>query len=99
MPTLRLLVIVFFTAAAVAQKAPFDAETLWKLSRVSDPQVSPDGKLVAFSVAIPDAAKNKKSSHVYVVSISGGLPKEIGNAGASNERPRWSPDSKRISFT
>jgi dipeptidyl aminopeptidase/acylaminoacyl peptidase len=98
---LRLRLILPFTIAwsAIAQKAPFDAETLWKLARISDPQVSPDGRKVAFSVTQPDAAANKKSNHLYVVPIEGGTPKEIGNIGDSNERPRWSPDAKKISFT
>jgi dipeptidyl aminopeptidase/acylaminoacyl peptidase len=99
MPTRCSLLLLAFAFSAFAQKTPFDAETLWKLARVSDPQVSPDGKQVAFAVTLPDAAKNKKTNHVYVMPVGGGQPKEIGNIGDSNERPRWSPDSKRIAFT
>src|SRR5882724_3033777 len=99
MITSRLVLPLLLAASAVAQKAPFDAETLWKLARISDPQVSPDGKSVAFSVTTPDAAQNKKFNHIYVIPIDGGQPKEIGNIGDSNERPRWSPDSKKIAFT
>jgi dipeptidyl aminopeptidase/acylaminoacyl peptidase len=98
---LRLRLILPFAIAfsAFAQKAPFDADALWKLARVSDPQVSPDGKKIAFSVTQPDASLNKKFNRVYVMPIEGGAPKEIGNVGDSNERPRWSPDGKKISFT
>jgi dipeptidyl aminopeptidase/acylaminoacyl peptidase len=96
---LRFILPVVFALSAFAQKAPFDAQTLWTLARVSDPQVSPDGKMVAFSVTQPDAAQNKKFNRIYVVPISGGTPKEVGNVGDSNERPRWSPDGKKLSFT
>jgi Tol biopolymer transport system component len=99
MTTSRFALLFLLAAAAAAQKAPFDAESLWKLARIGDPQVAPDGKMVAFSVTAPDAAQNKKFNHIYVIPIDGGKPKEIGNIGNSNERPRWSPDSKKIAFT
>jgi dipeptidyl aminopeptidase/acylaminoacyl peptidase len=99
----RLCLILPATLAlswiAYAQKAPFDAESLWKLARISDPQVSPDGQKVAFSVTQPDAAANRKANRIYVVPIGGGTPKEVGNIGDSNERPRWSPDGKKLTFT
>jgi dipeptidyl aminopeptidase/acylaminoacyl peptidase len=95
----RFALLFALAFCAFAQKAPFDAETLWKLARVSDPQVSPDGKLVAFTVMTPDAGRNKKANHIYVIAIGGGQPKEIGNIGDSNERPRWSADGKKIAFT
>jgi dipeptidyl aminopeptidase/acylaminoacyl peptidase len=96
---LRLILPFAIALSATAQKLPFDAEALWSLARISDPQVSPDGKMVAFSVTQPDAALNKRSNRLYVVPIEGGTPKEIGNVGDSNERPRWSPDAKTIAFT
>ena len=40
----------------------------------------------------------KKPTQIYVVSIAGGEPVRITNAGTVNERPRWSPDSKQIAF-
>jgi dipeptidyl aminopeptidase/acylaminoacyl peptidase len=96
---LRLILPLALALQAFSQKAPFDAEALWKLARVSDPQVSPDGRKIAFAVTQPDAALNKKFNRLYVIPIEGGTPKEIGNIGDSNERPRWSPDGKRIAFT
>lgn len=98
---LRLILPAAIALSAFAQspKAPFDAESLWKLARLSDPQISPDGKNVAFSATLPDAAANKKTNHLYVVPITGGSPKEIGNLGDANERPRWSPDGKKLTFT
>src|SRR5690349_819140 len=79
-----------------AQKRPFDADALLKIQRLSDPQLSPDGKTVAFSVSVPDLAANKNVHSVWSVPLSGGAPRKLADMA---ERPRWSPDGKRIYFT
>jgi dipeptidyl aminopeptidase/acylaminoacyl peptidase len=81
-----------------AQKLPFDAQAMMSLARISDPQVSPDGRLVAFASQTIDVPNNKKITQIYVVPVAGGTPIQITHAGEDNERPRWSPDSKRIAF-
>ena len=93
-----LLFLVFISAALHAQKQPFDVHALMKVARISDPQISPDGKHVAFVVQRVDLEKNTKPTHIYVVGLDGGAPKQITAEGDLNERPRWSPDSKRIAF-
>lgn len=69
-----------------------------KLARISEPQLSPDGRLVAFVVQTVDLPNNAKISHIYVSSVGGGMLQRVTNDGKSNTRPRWSPDSKRIFF-
>jgi dipeptidyl aminopeptidase/acylaminoacyl peptidase len=83
---------------ALAQKRPFDANALLELKRISDPQLSNDGKLVAFTVQTVDVAANRKPQQIWIVPLNGGTPKQITRDGESNQRPRWSPDSKRIAF-
>src|SRR5437868_15344091 len=93
--------IVLFLAVLVpvlAQKRPFDVETLLKIQRIGEPALSPDGKLVAFSVTTPDLATNTRPKQIYVVPVDGGTPRQITRDGTNNERPRWSPDSKTIYF-
>jgi Tol biopolymer transport system component len=94
---LLVLLVLAVAAPALAQK-PFDVDALMKLARVSDPQVSPDGKTVAFTVQSVDLAANTKPTNIYVVPLASGSPVKITNAGTANERPRWSPDSKSIAF-
>ena len=86
---------VFLTSVLVAQKQPLDVQALMQLVRISDPQISPDGRLVAFTAQTIDVAKNTKPKQIYVVPLAGGLPHKIADAA---ERARWSPDSKRIAF-
>lgn len=80
-----------------ANKKPFDFEAMMRIARVSEPQISPDGKLTAFTVERPDLAENTKPKQIYVVPVAGGAPSQVTTEGI-NQRPRWTPDSKRIVF-
>jgi acylaminoacyl-peptidase len=50
-----------------AQKLPFDAQALMQVARISDPQISPDGRTVAFTVQRVDLGGNKKPQQIYTV--------------------------------
>src|ERR1051325_4742546 len=91
-------VLLTLAASAFAQKKPFDVEALLSLQRISDPQISPDGRTVAFTVQSIDVAANKRPKQIWTVPLMGGSPRRITNDGESNERARWSPDSKSIAF-
>jgi dipeptidyl aminopeptidase/acylaminoacyl peptidase len=78
---------------------PFRVETLHKLLRISDAQLSPDGTWVAFTVARSDLTTNKMVRNLWLVPAAGGDARPLTFADkGSNERPRWSPDSKTIYF-
>ena len=95
----RKLVLLLASAALVyAQKRPFDVNALMELKRIGDPQISPDGHWVAFTVQSVDVAANKKPQQVWVVPLAAGAPRQITHDGENNRRPRWSPDSKRIAY-
>jgi dipeptidyl aminopeptidase/acylaminoacyl peptidase len=94
----RLLLLLTVCALVFAQKKPFDVNALLELKRIGDPQISPDGKLVAFTVQTVDVPANKKPVQVWIVPLEGGAPRQITRDGESNQRPRWSPDSKRIAY-
>jgi dipeptidyl aminopeptidase/acylaminoacyl peptidase len=93
-----LLVLLVPATPLVAQKKMLDAESLWKLQRLSEPTLSPDGKTLAFTVRKYDIEQNNSTRHIYTVPLDGGTPKQITSEGSINERPKWTPDSKRISF-
>ncbi len=97
---MRLFAILLLASSAVsAQKQPFDVNAMMQLARVSDPQISPDGKMVAFTVQTVDLGTNTKPRQIYIVPIGGGSPQKISDAGDNNSRPRWFPDSKRLALT
>src|SRR5215469_5672520 len=94
----RLLFVFVSLTLAYAQKRPFDVNALLELKRISDPQISPDGRWVAFTVQTVDVAANRKPQQIFVVPLDGGTPRQITHDGQSNSRPRWSPDSRQIAY-
>jgi dipeptidyl aminopeptidase/acylaminoacyl peptidase len=92
------LLLAVLSASGWSAKVPFTFDAMMRLVRVDDPQLSPDGKLVAFTGQTVDMASNTKPTQIYVVPSSGGVAVKITTAGSMNTRPRWSPDSKRLYF-
>ncbi|PYT23963.1 MAG: S9 family peptidase [Acidobacteria bacterium] len=91
----RALLPVLLIVPLSAQKQPFNAQAMMQLARISDPQLSPDGHSVAFTVQTIDVASNTRPKQIYVVALDGGAPRKIADAA---EHPRWSLDSRRIAF-
>ncbi len=93
-----LVWIAVLTAGAQAPaKHDMTFADLIAMHRVSDPQISPDGKLVAYSVATPDLEANRNASNIWIVPLEGGASRQITRSG-HDTRPRWSPDGMRIAF-
>src|SRR6202023_4241314 len=93
MRRLFLVLLVFtFTISAFAQaKHPFTFEDMMKLKRVGDPEVSPDGKWVIFSVVDVDLDANTKTPHIWIVPTTGGQERML-IADQDADRPRLAPD-------
>jgi dipeptidyl aminopeptidase/acylaminoacyl peptidase len=91
---------LFFSAltAVAADKRPMTIEDLFRFQRVSDPQISPDGKLVAYVVGTVDLESNKSASTIWLAPTDGGPPRQLTTTDKKDRHPRWSPDGKRILF-
>ncbi|NDQ56745.1 MAG: S9 family peptidase [Acidipila sp.] len=83
--------------AGAQSKRAISFGDLVTMHRVAESQVSPDGKLVAYTVATPDMEANRLARDLWVVAVAGGEPKQLTRSGHESG-PRWSPDSKRIAF-
>ena len=79
-------------------KRRFTPDALYLLSNVSDPQVSPDGKLVAYVVSWPEREDDETRYSVYLAPMDGRTPARRFTQGKKDHSPRWSPDAKRLTF-
>ncbi|HST50428.1 MAG TPA: hypothetical protein VLJ61_00355, partial [Pyrinomonadaceae bacterium] len=85
-------------ARAQTPAARFTVAEMLKIQRVADPQLSPDGKWIAYQITVPDVAANRSRTQLYLIAVSGGEPKRLTDGDASASEPRWSPDGSRIAF-
>ena len=87
------------TAATAAERRALTADDINALHEVDDPQVSPDGEWVAYTVRTADLVKDKRITHVWMASWDGTAQRCSSRSPSSSEHtPRWSPDGKYLSF-
>ena len=68
------------------------------LRSVSDAQISPDGKWVAYTVTRADLEQNASDADIWLASTLGESPSRLTTHKKSDTSPRWSPDARRIAF-
>ncbi|HTE01070.1 MAG TPA: S9 family peptidase [Mucilaginibacter sp.] len=85
-------------AAAQTAKRPLKPTDFLNVKSLSDPQVSPDDKWVAYSLSEVDTAKDKRVSHLWMQSLSGNESIEITHGPDPASLARWSPDGKYLAF-
>jgi dipeptidyl aminopeptidase/acylaminoacyl peptidase len=94
------LTLLFAAVAAFAQTAPhaLRLEDIARIREVRDPQCSPDGQWVAYSVGTTDTKDDKHDSDVWMVSYDGTRQLQVTYSTESESGARWSPDGRYLSF-
>ena len=99
---LPALLIASLCAGAFAQKKGasgiLDKETFMNMESVSNPEISPDGKLIVFSRSWVDKIKDERASNIWIVDVDGVRIRELTTGNWRDSQPVWSPDGKRIAF-
>jgi len=98
-PIWCLFVCLLAPAIVRADKRPMKFEDLAAFQRVADPQISPDGKHVAYQVTTVDLAGNKTSTNLWVAATDRmSPPRRLTTSTKADRHARWSPDGSRILF-
>ena len=77
---------------------PLDIATFVSLDRVVDPQVSPDGAWVTYTLVSTDLAADARTRDVWMVAIVGGAPVRVSDRRMGGAEARWSPDGGSIAY-
>src|SRR5215831_12754884 len=97
-PLLIVCALAFAVSAQTARR-PLKLDDLARFRNVGDPQCSPDGQSVAYTVSTIDAKEDKSNTHIWMVKYDGTNDRQITFSNDSEGSPRWSPDTKFLSFT
>src|SRR5229473_5230021 len=87
--------LAIFSQESAKHSITFD--DMIKLHRIAEPQVSRDGKWVAYTVSTPDMEANRGVSNIWVVSTAGGAARQLTQSGHDSS-PVWPPDGKTLAF-
>jgi dipeptidyl aminopeptidase/acylaminoacyl peptidase len=95
---LAVLAVLVSSATQLQAQRPVTSDDLARLRDVSDPQVSPDGAWVAYTVSAVDTAKDRDDTDIWLASWDGTQQVRLTRHAGSDHAPRWSPDGRYVAF-
>jgi Tol biopolymer transport system component len=92
-----LPLVISFVNVTGQIKRPIVPADVYRLQEITDPQVSPDGNWVAYTLSSVDSAKDKRNEDIWMISWDGKQNIQLTNSPEDESSPRWSPDGKYLS--
>ncbi len=100
-PAAAFIVLAAAASGTLAQapaRRPLKLDDLDRVRKVADPQVSPDGQWVAYTLTRVDVAADKDDTDVWMVSWDGARSVRLTSSPDGEKKPRFSPDGRYLSF-
>jgi len=82
----------------VAQKRAITFDDFIAMKAVGDPQLSPDGKWVAYAVTEYSLKENRGTGRIWLAELETGQTRRVTEGPGSDRQPRWSPDGRTLGF-
>src|SRR6187401_2116421 len=87
-----------FPSVPAEDPHPFTIHDMLAMERISDPQASPDGSWVAYTVRTTDLAAKRGRNDVWISSADGSTSRQLTANEASDSGARWMPDGRSLVF-
>jgi dipeptidyl aminopeptidase/acylaminoacyl peptidase len=94
-----VIALPLLASIGLAQTRVIEPNDYYKIQRVGDSKISPDGRYVLYTVQTVRQEQNDRITHIWVADLTTGKSRRISTAGVNSTGPSWTPDGKRIYFT
>src|SRR3954463_11855502 len=76
----------------------FEPADLFGLELASDPQIRPDGRIIAYTRLTQDVMVDRARRSIWLVDVEHGAQSPLAAGAGAHDTPRWSPDGKRLAY-
>ena len=97
--SLRLAILCLLVPATASAQRAMQPNDWHRVTQLSQPAMSPDGRLVAFTVTTVNERENRRHQEVWVAPTTGGAPTRYTSPSTESSNPRFSPDGRYLFFT